>query len=168
MPYVEPYESEERIMPVTVLGSAGYQASPGNHSHGGGVSGTQVEVDFGTTPVWRGKFTITDAAIGSSSKVFVVKAGGPYTGKGTRADEAEMDLIEIIGVTPAAGSATVYWRSVESHNPKRTPIPSQLRTGPPTHAAASGDWFSPGPDLAGVSVRGKIKGNIKFNYLIAA
>jgi hypothetical protein len=77
---------------------------------GGGGSLTQVEVDLGSTPRRSGRFTITDAAIASTSKVICVQAGGPYTGKGTLGDEAEMDHVDV-AVTPATGTATAYWVS---------------------------------------------------------
>jgi hypothetical protein len=70
----------------------------------------QTEVDLGSTPAYSGKFTITDATITATGKVVAIQAGGPYTGKGTLGDEAEMDTVSV-AVTPAAGSATAYWRS---------------------------------------------------------
>lgn len=83
-------------------------APPGSS---GGGSATIVEVDLGSTLVARGKFTIVDALILASSKVLCWKAPGPYTGKGTRADEAEMDPLNVVCVYPATGSAVVVWES---------------------------------------------------------
>jgi hypothetical protein len=80
-------------------------------SSSGGGTATTVEVDLGSAPTFRGKFTITDAAISSTSKVLCWQAPGPYTGKGTRADEAEMQPVQIIAVEPAAGSAVVKWQT---------------------------------------------------------
>lgn len=76
------------------------------------LSATEVEASLGSAPDARrsGRFIITDAAIGATSKVFVTQAGGPYTGKGTRADEAEMDHVACVAKA-ASGSATVYWHS---------------------------------------------------------
>lgn len=99
---------------LTVADDAGGQevditiASSGG---GGGASATTVEQDLGSTPTWRGRFTITDAAIGAASKVLCWQAPGPYTGKGTRADEAEMQPVSVVAVDPAAGSAVVYWET---------------------------------------------------------
>jgi len=84
---------------VTIVG-----ASPG------AASLSQVEVSLGSVPLRSGKFTITDATITAASKVIVTQAGGPYTGKGTRGDEAEMDQVTC-AATPATGSATVYWQA---------------------------------------------------------
>jgi len=71
---------------------------------------TSVEVDLGSTARRSGQFTITDAAISGTTKIIVLQAGGPYTGKGTLGDEAEMDAL-VCAATPGSGSATVYWNS---------------------------------------------------------
>ena len=77
-----------------------------------GVGATEVEVSLGSAPGARhsGRFTITDAAITATRKLQVWQAAGPYTNKGTRADEAEMDFVVCVAKA-AAGSATVYWHS---------------------------------------------------------
>lgn len=110
---------------------------------GGGFSVTEVEVDLGSTPAWRGTFTITDAGIDGTSKLSVWQAPGPYTDKGTRADECEMDWIQCHAV-PAAGSATVHWRSVQGF---------------------SGDQGENAPPRRAVVV-GRVRGNVKFHYAI--
>ena len=78
---------------------------------GGGATATTVEVDLGIKPVWQGRFVITDAAITAASKVQCWQAPGPYTGKGTRADEAEMSPVQVTMVVPGAGIATVSWQT---------------------------------------------------------
>lgn len=120
---------------------ATWAAPPG----GGSLAVTETEVDLGSTPTWRGKFTITDANIGATSKVKVWQAPGPYTGKGTRADECEMDWIQCHAV-PAAGSATVHWRSVEGYS-------GFVGGGGTRHRAV---------------VIGQVRGNVKFHYAIGA
>jgi hypothetical protein len=75
------------------------------------VTAATVEVNLGNTPVWRGKFTVTDGAISTVSKILVWQAPGPYTGKGTRADEAEMQPVQVIAVQPLTGSAGVMWQT---------------------------------------------------------
>ncbi len=42
---------------------------------------TELEVNFGTTPVYDAQFTITDAAISNTSKVIVVPSGKTATGR---------------------------------------------------------------------------------------
>jgi hypothetical protein len=74
-------------------------------SSGGGSSWTELEVNFGTIPVFDTQFTITDAAINSSSKVIVVPSG--KTAPGRPDGDWQWD-----GATFAAragsGSATCY------------------------------------------------------------
>jgi len=80
------------------------------------VSGswTTVEVDLGSQAVWRGTFQITDAAITPETAVVVLQGAGPYTNKGTLADEAEMDNVWCVA-SAGDGVATVYWRALEDH-----------------------------------------------------
>jgi hypothetical protein len=119
------------------------------------VSGTTVERDLGSTPKWSGKFTITDAAITASSKVLCWQAPGPYTGKGTLADEAEMQPVQVIAVEPAAGSAVVKWQT-----PPMTSHALLLTIGSPGAG-------QPSRDRATVAVRlGKVRGNVKFTYMV--
>jgi hypothetical protein len=63
------------------------------------VSITQVEVDFGTTPVAEGQFTVADGNVISSSKIMATLAYDAPTSKDI--DEIEMDNLNI-----RAGSAT--------------------------------------------------------------
>jgi hypothetical protein len=144
-----------------MMGPRGPQGAAGA---GGGGSATTVEKDLGSTFVWRGKFTIADAAITSSSKVLVWLAPGPYTGKGTRADEAEMDRISILAVEPGAGVATVYWRSVDGFAPELQK--AAMRSPQPTGTGTFVSQGTLGPAVAGVQVRGKVAGNFKFTYMV--
>jgi hypothetical protein len=113
---------------------------------GGGFSVTEIEQNLGSTPAWRGKFTITDAGIDAASRVLVWQAPGPYTGKGTLADESEMDWIQCHTV-PGAGSAVVHWRSVQGF---------------------SGDQGHVNMKSGVAKVIGRVRGNIKFHYTIGA
>jgi hypothetical protein len=144
---------------TTVAGVAAW-AAPG----GVGASATTVEVNLGTVGAesWRGRFTITDAAIGATSKVLVWQAPGPYTGKGTRADEAELQPVEVRCVAPAAGSAVVTWETPVAFGLSRV-VPSGLRDAPSTAAG-----FDPRyPYQETVSKRlGKVRGNVKFSYVV--
>lgn len=77
---------------------------------GGGGGGTadawtETEVDFGTTPVFDAQFTITDAAITSSSKINVLPCGKAATGR--TADDWQFDGA-VFAANPASGSATCY------------------------------------------------------------
>jgi hypothetical protein len=71
----------------------------------GGGSGsfaiTQVEVDFGASPVGYGEFTVIDAAIVPTSLIIVTQDGGRPTGRD--ADENEMAPFAV-NAEPGTGS----------------------------------------------------------------
>lgn len=131
----------------------------------GGFSATTVEVNLGSSPVFRGKFTITDAGISATSKVLCWQAPGPYTGKGTRADEAEAQPVEIISVEPASGSATVYWQTPPMTGYKVLNKESRLNAASTVAGAAINQRLP----LEYTPIRlGKVRGNVKFSYAIAS
>ena len=73
---------------------------------------TTVEKNLGAVPKSGGKFTITGFSGLTIGKVVnIFKAVGPYTNKGTRADEAEMDAITVSASVTAADTITAYWNS---------------------------------------------------------
>lgn len=56
-----------------------------------------------------GSFTITNVSISPSSVMMVTLAPGPYTGKGTLSDEAQMYPGMTFAAVPGSGSALVHW-----------------------------------------------------------
>lgn len=78
---------------------------------GGAPVLTTVEIDLGATPRYSGSFTIAGAGLTTGKPVYVQQAVGPYTGKGTLADEAEMDLVQVAGKVTSATVITCYWVS---------------------------------------------------------
>lgn len=76
---------------------------------------TAYEADLGDEPALEGSFTLTDAAIEATSVVVVTQAPGPYTGKGTLADEAQMDPLWCVAWADT-GAAVVYWSTL-GHGP---------------------------------------------------
>ena len=73
---------------------------------GGSSTWTEVEIDFGTTPVYDKTFTITDAAITSSAvKMILVPSGKAATGR--TADDWQWDG-GTFAANPGTGSATCY------------------------------------------------------------
>lgn len=72
---------------------------------------TTVEVDLGTTPKTGGKFNITGVGLTTGKAVFITQANGPYTDKGTLADEAEMDRLSVSGKVTTTVNIECYWRS---------------------------------------------------------
>ena len=126
----------------------------------GSLTATTVEVNLGSSAITRGKFTITDAGIGATNKILCWQAPGPYTGKGTLADEAEMQPVSVIAVTPAAGSAVVMWET-----PNIVTMQRAVADGSIMSPAVNDDIPRNGMLLA---VRiGRVRGNVKFTYAIA-
>lgn len=78
---------------------------------GAGVTLTTVEVNVGSVPKSGGTFTIAGAALTVGKPVLINQAVGPYTGKGTLADEAEMDQVNVAASVTDAATITAYWSS---------------------------------------------------------
>lgn len=150
--YLEPEAPED---PIVIPGARGADGAAG-----GSGSATTVEVNLGATATWRGKFTITDAAITAAKKLLCWQAPGPYTGKGTRADEAEMAPVNVIAVNPAAGSAEVYWQTPPMISPQLVPLDRQKA------ATLTGDPL-PIPSVFMKRIN-KVRGNVKFSYMVLA
>lgn len=75
-------------------------------SAGASITVTEVEIDFGTAIAYFDKqFTITDAAVGTGSKILITQSGNAATGR--QADENQMDTL-ICNALPAAGSFTLF------------------------------------------------------------
>lgn len=93
---------------------------------GGGTAFTLtiIEVDLGATPVFSGSFNITGAGLTVGRPVLVQQIAGPYTGKGTRQDEAEMDLVAATGYVVSAVLITVHW-----HVATPGPVAGNIRFG---------------------------------------
>lgn len=144
------------INSASILGSGDLVVS-------GGATATTVEKNLSATPASRGKFTITDAAIGATSKVMCWQAPGPYTGKGTRADEAEMQPVNVIAVSPSAGSAVVMWET-----PPMVAMQQQLNDGRLTATGATFDRLmnQRTPAIFTATRINRVRGNVKFNYMV--
>jgi hypothetical protein len=153
-------DAEEPEYPYIIPGPRGATGAAGG---GGGGSATTVEVNLAATATWRGSFTITDAAITGTSKVLVWQAPGPYTGKGTRADEAEMQPVSIIAANPGAGSASVYWQTPPMVTEKKNSQMMFLTAG----TTVLGSPKDPQAINQGPASRiGKVRGNVKFSYVV--
>lgn len=94
-----------------------YESATGlwkNQTPSGGGSSftfTTTEVNVGTTPRRNGYFTITTTGLTSGKSVLIQQAVGPYTGKGTLADEAEMDGLTVSASTTSTTTIKAYWTS---------------------------------------------------------
>lgn len=81
---------------------------------GGSLALTTAEIDLGAAPnaVRSGRAQITGlAGLTVGKPVLIQQAVGPYTGKGTRADEAEMDQLQMSASVTAVNAITIYWKS---------------------------------------------------------
>ena len=151
--------------PLMIPGPAGAKGADG----GGGGSATTIEVNLGATATWRGKFTITDVNITAAKKVLCWQAPGPYTGKGSAAsaDEADLAPVQIVSVLPAAGSAVAYWKSVLGFTHTSGPRGRDGQFVPLATSSATlnpgNQWFPQPPQVVG-----RVRGNVKFSYVVFA
>ena len=148
--------------PTGPTGPEGPQGPQGEPGDGGGGSATTVEIDLGT-PKFTGKFTITDAAISGTSKVLCWQAPGPYTGKGTRADEAEMQPVQVIAVESGTGSAVVKWQTPPMMTMRRKAGQGRLNAAGATFDRLDNQRW---PDVFTPVRLGKVRGNVKFSYVV--
>lgn len=70
-----------------------------------------VEVDLGSTPRRSGSFQITTTGLTAGQHVIIEQINGPYTAKGTLADEAEMDRVSVTGQATSSTVIQCYWTS---------------------------------------------------------
>ncbi len=72
---------------------------------GAGLAVTEVEIDFGSDPVWSASFTIVDAAVTSSAKKIIVTPSG-NTPTGGNDDDWEWDGM-VFAAKAGTGSFTL-------------------------------------------------------------
>lgn len=99
--------AEEISVGSGLLLSGGILSATGS---GGGLTLDEVEVNLGSAK-HGGKFTISGSGMTAGKPVLISQASGPYTGKGTRADEAEMDQVSVTAKVTDATTITAYWTS---------------------------------------------------------
>lgn len=124
-----------------------------------GSSATEIEQDLGATAASSGKFAFADAAISATSKIMMWQAAGPYTGKGTLADEAEMQPVLVTAVVPASGSATVLWRTPEIAVVIELPANGR-------GSRSTADTLRQQSTNVVVKRLGVVRGNVKFHYMV--
>jgi hypothetical protein len=81
------------------------------HAGGGSLTATGVDVTLSSTPARAGRFTITTTGLTTGRPVLVSQAAGPYVGKGTLADEAQMDAIRVAAKAISATVIECQWTS---------------------------------------------------------
>ena len=87
-------------------------ASNWRSASSGRTTFVEVEKDLGSAALNSGRFTITGlSGLTIGKPVIISQAVGPYTGKGTLADEAEMDGVTVSASVTSATTITAYWNS---------------------------------------------------------
>jgi len=80
----------------------------------GSLSFSTIEKNLGVKATYSGSFDITGlAGLTPGDPVLIQQATGPYTGKGTLADESE-DMVIANGYVLDAATIRVYWQAVKS------------------------------------------------------
>ena len=98
------------------IGPAGPPGADGSGGGGGTtlMALTVVEVNLGSIPTLSGTFQITGlSGLTPGTNVLITQINGPYTGKGTLADEAE-DQVSVSAQVTSSTTITAYWNAVES------------------------------------------------------
>lgn len=70
-----------------------------------------IDVDLGSS-AHSGRFTIAGSGFDASKRVVINPAPGPYTGKGVRTDEAEMDALTVLGSVLNATTIECFWHAI--------------------------------------------------------
>jgi hypothetical protein len=102
------------LVPISPGGSTQYLRADGTFAvPTASVALKTVEVSLGAAPVARrsGKFQIAVAGLTAGKPVYIQQANGPYTGKGTREDEAEMDQLRVTGKVLDATTIQCFWEA---------------------------------------------------------
>lgn len=94
--------------PVGATGAIG----PAGPAGAGGSATTTVEIDLSNVGRRSGRFVIAGlSGLTTGAAVSMLQAPGPYSGKGARADEAEMDVVAVAASVTSASEITGFWRS---------------------------------------------------------
>jgi len=97
--------------PQGIQGAQG-PAGPAGPAGSGGSATAFVEVDLGSAGRRSGRFVLSGlTGLTAGAAVTMLQAPGPYSGKGTRADEAEMDVVSVAASATSASEITAFWRS---------------------------------------------------------
>jgi hypothetical protein len=108
----------------TLVGPTGATGATGaTGPTGPSLTLTVVEQDLGFPPLLGGTFDITGlSGLTPNDDVLVVQLSGPYTGKGTLADESQEPIVAN-GYVVDSATIRVYWSAIIS------PIQGKVRFG---------------------------------------
>lgn len=87
------------------------ETAPGTLSATSAAPMSVADVDLGDTAS-SGRFTISGSGFDVTKRLVINVAPGPYTGKGTRADEAEMDALTVLGSVLDANTLECFWHAI--------------------------------------------------------
>ena len=99
------------IQGFTGAGTQGIQGTTGSGGGGGSFTLLETEVNLSSSPRRNGNFDVVGAGMTIGKPVMMYQAVGPYTGKGTLADEAEMDQVLVAASVTSATNIKAYWTS---------------------------------------------------------
>lgn len=114
-------QSGDTISSTLAPGSGGTSSAP-----------TVFEINLGPLVRYSGNFTVglVDVNLTIGCTVSIAQAPGPYSGKGTRTDECEMDNIVATAACSVAGDLTVYWGVPLDNGPIKGQIKFQYTAYP--------------------------------------
>lgn len=84
---------------------------------------TTIENDMGSLALYSGSFDLSGSNLIIGRPVNVRQAVGPYTNKGTLADECEMDMILSTGYVLNPSTIRVFWNC----SPKGGPVKGNMK-----------------------------------------
>ena len=96
--------STKGLVPTSLGGTTNFLRADGSWAAppgGGGATWTEVEIDFGSKPVYSKTFAITDGTVSGTSKIVVAPCGKPATGGFE--DDWEWDNISL-AANPGTGT----------------------------------------------------------------
>lgn len=70
-----------------------------------------IDIDLGDSAK-SGRFIISGSGFDPAKRVVINPAPGPYTGKGTRTDEAEMDALTVLGSVLDSTTIECFWHAI--------------------------------------------------------
>lgn len=98
--------------PQGIQGETGPKGDQGDPGADGLAALTTIEQDLGSSPRRSGRFIISGSGLTTGKPVLVTQASGPYTGKGTRSDEAEADSVTVRAKVISDTEIECFWSSV--------------------------------------------------------
>lgn len=84
-----------------------------------------IEVDLGNIAKHSGSFNVSGGPFTAAKQVVILQAAGPYSNKGTREDEAEMDVLSVVAYVLNATTLKAFWNCA----PKGGPVKGAFKFG---------------------------------------